>query len=273
MIQLNEISVESSQVTDDEIESWFATVLHDQRGINWWIGDLAILAERFWQEKRRPGTWHQLLPVDVSPGLIDLHTHVYWGGTSLGIDTDEFCRSSGVTTSVDTGSAGPGNFAGFRKHVIEPATSRVLVYLHVSFAGIYAFSPTIMVGEAHDMRLMASREALAVARAVGIGAGIPGRRAGKVAARDFGTIQISDKAIVNPHLQRQVVGGLSRVERERKSRVHRIILVRPVGIGVNATRGGIHCQQVDTNPAVDSAAVRNCATRNPVVNAEPALLG
>ena len=55
----------------------------------------------------------------VTPGLIDLHTHVYWGGTSLGIDADEFCRTSGVTTSIDTGSAGPGNFAGFRKHVIE----------------------------------------------------------------------------------------------------------------------------------------------------------
>ncbi|MBV9559765.1 MAG: amidohydrolase/deacetylase family metallohydrolase, partial [Bradyrhizobium sp.] len=51
----------------------------------------------------------------VTPGLIDLHTHVYWGGTSLGIDAEEFCRSSGVTTAIDTGSAGPGNFAGFRK--------------------------------------------------------------------------------------------------------------------------------------------------------------
>ena len=44
----------------------------------------------------------------VTPGLIDLHTHVYWGGTSLGIDAEEFCRTSGVTTAVDTGSAGPG---------------------------------------------------------------------------------------------------------------------------------------------------------------------
>jgi dihydroorotase len=34
----------------------------------------------------------------VSPGLIDLHTHVYWSGTSLGIDADDFCRTSGVTT-------------------------------------------------------------------------------------------------------------------------------------------------------------------------------
>ena len=34
----------------------------------------------------------------VTPGLIDMHTHVYWGGTSLGIDAEEFCRTSGVTT-------------------------------------------------------------------------------------------------------------------------------------------------------------------------------
>src|SRR5215471_10529737 len=43
----------------------------------------------------------------VTPGLIDLHTHVYWGGTSLGIDAEEFCRTSAVTTAIDTGSAGP----------------------------------------------------------------------------------------------------------------------------------------------------------------------
>ena len=101
----------------------------------------------------------------VTPGLIDLHTHVYWGGTSLGIDAEEFCRKSGVTTCIDTGSAGPGNFAGFRKHVIEPSAVRILAYLHVSFAGIYAFSKTVMVGESEEMRLMAPAEAVAVADA------------------------------------------------------------------------------------------------------------
>ena len=90
----------------------------------------------------------------VSPGLIDLHTHVYWGGTSLGIDAEEFCRTSGVTTAVDTGSAGPGNFMGFRRHVIEPSQVRILAYLHVSHAGIYGFSNTVMVGESEDIRLM-----------------------------------------------------------------------------------------------------------------------
>ena len=90
----------------------------------------------------------------VVPGLIDLHTHVYWGGTSLGIDADDFCRHNGVTTAVDTGSAGPGNFAGFRKHVIEKSDVRILAYLHVSHAGVYAFSDRVMVGESKNLNLM-----------------------------------------------------------------------------------------------------------------------
>ncbi len=101
----------------------------------------------------------------VTPGLIDLHTHIYWGGTSLGIDADEFCRTSGVTTSVDTGSAGPGNFAGFRKHVIEKSQARILAYLHISHAGIYAFGHRVMVGESEDIRLMNPADAVEVADA------------------------------------------------------------------------------------------------------------
>jgi dihydroorotase len=101
----------------------------------------------------------------VTPGLIDLHTHVYWGGTSLGIDAEEFCRTSGVTTCVDTGSAGPGNFAGFRRHVIEPSAVRILAYLHISYAGIFAFSKTVMVGESEELRLMAPTEAVEVVEA------------------------------------------------------------------------------------------------------------
>lgn len=101
----------------------------------------------------------------VTPGLIDLHTHVYWGGTSLGIDAEDFARRSAVTTCVDTGSAGPGNWPGFKAHVIDRSRVRILAYLHVSFAGIYGFSRRIMVGESHDPRLMAEREAVEVALA------------------------------------------------------------------------------------------------------------
>jgi dihydroorotase len=101
----------------------------------------------------------------VAPGLIDLHTHVYWGGTSLGIDAEEFCRTSGVTTAIDTGSAGPGNFAGFRKHVIERSAVRILAFLHISYAGIFAFSHRVLVGESEQLRLMAPIDAVEVADA------------------------------------------------------------------------------------------------------------
>ena len=90
----------------------------------------------------------------VMPGMIDFHTHVYWGGTSLGIRPDDLARRAGTTTWVDVGSAGPGNFEGFREHVIQASQTRILAYLHVSFAGIYGFSDKVAVGESCDMRLL-----------------------------------------------------------------------------------------------------------------------
>ena len=126
----------------------------------------------------------------VTPGLIDLHTHVYWGGTSLGIDAEEFCRTSGVTTAIDTGSAGPGNFAGFRKHVIEPSQVRILAYLHVSHAGIYAFSDRVMVGESEELRLMDPISAVEVANAnrdVVVGIKV---RVGRGASGNAGTVPL-----------------------------------------------------------------------------------
>jgi dihydroorotase len=101
----------------------------------------------------------------VTPGLIDLHTHVYWGGTSLGIDAAMFCRKSAVTTAVDTGSAGPGNFPGFRAHVIDRSPVRILAYLHISHAGIFGFSRTVQFGESETLRLMDPRGAVRVVEA------------------------------------------------------------------------------------------------------------
>ncbi len=101
----------------------------------------------------------------VTPGLIDLHTHVYWGGTSIGVDAVALARSSSTATFIDAGTAGPGNFAGFRKHVITPALPvRILPFLNLSFPGIFAFSSTVMVGECDDMRLLDLNECVRVVR-------------------------------------------------------------------------------------------------------------
>lgn len=101
----------------------------------------------------------------VMPGNIDFHTHVYWGGTSISVDADLLARRSGTTTWLDVGSAGPGNFAGFRAHVMEQSQTRILAYLHVGHAGIFAFSKTVMLGESLDMRLMDTANCAAVALA------------------------------------------------------------------------------------------------------------
>ena len=100
----------------------------------------------------------------VVPGLIDLHAHVYWGGTSLGVDANKVARASGTTTFIDAGSAGPGNYEGFLRHVIEPSTPRILAFLNISFAGIFGFSRSVMVGECADIRLLDVGEAVRVAK-------------------------------------------------------------------------------------------------------------
>lgn len=100
----------------------------------------------------------------VTPGLIDLHTHVYWGGTSIGIEADSIARRAGTTTFVDAGTAGPANFLGFRRHVIEHSRARILAFLNISFAGIFAFSSKVMVGECDDIRLCDPAEVVRVAR-------------------------------------------------------------------------------------------------------------
>ncbi|MFM7533625.1 MAG: amidohydrolase/deacetylase family metallohydrolase [Rubrivivax sp.] len=101
----------------------------------------------------------------VAPGLIDLHTHVYWGGTAIGVDATQLAWRGCTATFVDAGTAGAANLAGFRRHVIEPAQPlRIVPLLNLSFAGIFAFSRTVMVGESEDVRLLDIRSCVQAAR-------------------------------------------------------------------------------------------------------------
>ena len=72
----------------------------------------------------------------VVPGMIDLHTHVYWGGSSISIRLEDHLIRSGVTTWVDAGSAGAGNFKAFKQYSIDLSPVRILAFLNISFADI-----------------------------------------------------------------------------------------------------------------------------------------
>ena len=72
----------------------------------------------------------------VTPGMIDLHVHVFPGVSHYGIEPDPTCLERGATTVVDAGSAGADTFPGFRKYVIDMSTTRILAYLNISSQGM-----------------------------------------------------------------------------------------------------------------------------------------
>ncbi|MCG9129079.1 amidohydrolase/deacetylase family metallohydrolase [Candidatus Poribacteria bacterium] len=92
----------------------------------------------------------QTIPVKhkyVTPGLIDIHTHVYYGVTTWGIRADDVCTNTGTTTVVDAGSASWASFPGFKEFISEPAQTNILNYVHISGIGLI-YGP---VGEIHDL--------------------------------------------------------------------------------------------------------------------------
>src|SRR4051812_3234961 len=74
----------------------------------------------------------------VTPGLVDLHTHVYWGVTYWGIEPDPVAARTGVTTWLDVGSSGGYTFPGFRRWIAEPARARIYALLNLSSIGLVA---------------------------------------------------------------------------------------------------------------------------------------
>jgi dihydroorotase len=72
----------------------------------------------------------------VTPGLIDFHVHSYWGVNPYGCDLDALCLATGVTTTMDAGSAGPTNFLGFRKLVYEQSKTRMLNFVALAQHGV-----------------------------------------------------------------------------------------------------------------------------------------
>src|SRR5258708_154594 len=72
----------------------------------------------------------------VLPGLVDCHAHIAVNGHNMGVDTDRFCKASGVTTMCDAGSCGSSNFASLRYLVDTAVRTRTKAFVNLSTIGI-----------------------------------------------------------------------------------------------------------------------------------------
>src|SRR5579863_5047323 len=76
----------------------------------------------------------------VTPGLIDIHAHVFVNAHDMGGHTDHFCRSTGVTTLCDAGSTGSATFAGLRHVIDHEVRTRIRAFVNLSAIGIVGTS-------------------------------------------------------------------------------------------------------------------------------------
>jgi dihydroorotase len=75
----------------------------------------------------------------VTPGLIDLHSHVFPYGSAIGIPADELIAFQGTTTMVSAGDAGANNFAAFRRYTVAQTRTRLYAFVHIANIGLAAF--------------------------------------------------------------------------------------------------------------------------------------
>lgn len=99
----------------------------------------------------------------VSPGWIDLHTHVFSGYGLFSVEPQDIGLHHGVTTLVDAGSAGALNFELFERGVIRAARETILAYVNIAstglphgHAGVQGFVGDHLHGAQHSVALAES---------------------------------------------------------------------------------------------------------------------
>ena len=86
----------------------------------------------------------------VTPGLIDLHTHIYAGFNGNGVEADLGGVRAGVTTMVDAGSSGCDTYGGFPRHIIPNNATEIIPFLHICRTGL-ATTPDIFSPSSIDL--------------------------------------------------------------------------------------------------------------------------
>lgn len=143
----------------------------------------------------------------VTPGLIDLHTHVYEAVNQTGINPDIAGVRSGVTTVIDAGSAGCYSFGGFPEYVVPKAKTRIYCMLHISRVGL-SYQPDTASREDIDLEetikvIKANKPLIQGVKIRAVGPGVPRMgiemiRLAKQAATEGGVrlmVHIGDRSI------------------------------------------------------------------------------
>ena len=75
----------------------------------------------------------------VTPGLVDLHTHVFPYGSAIGIPADELVQFQCTTTLVSAGDAGVNNIAALRRYIAAQSRARIYAFIHIANNGLSGF--------------------------------------------------------------------------------------------------------------------------------------
>ncbi len=93
----------------------------------------------------------------VTPGLIDLHAHIYPYGSAIGLPANELVPQTCVTTFVSAGDAGANNFAAFKRYVASQTRCRVYAFVHIANMGLGGLPVPEMLNIDHANVDMAAR--------------------------------------------------------------------------------------------------------------------
>ncbi len=87
----------------------------------------------------------------VTPGLVDLHAHVYPQGSAIGLPADEIAPATATTTFVSAGDAGANNFSALKHFIIAQSRCRIYGFVHISTIGLagYPVSECLNLDYAH----------------------------------------------------------------------------------------------------------------------------
>jgi len=87
----------------------------------------------------------------VTPGLVDLHTHVFPYGSAIGIPADELAPLTCTTTAVSAGDAGANTIAALKRLIATQSRTRIYAFVHIANFGLAGFPVGEMLNIDHAM--------------------------------------------------------------------------------------------------------------------------